>query len=367
MKLEKDAIISQNKILSEIGKGGMGESFVDFKLEAGRVLDVRSPVEFEQGHIPGATNFPLFTNDERAEIGVCYKTEGKDAAISRGFDFAGPRFGEMVRRAKELAPGKTVRIHCARGGLRSRSVAWLLETADFRVITLSGGYKSYRNWVREVVGSSRLIYILSGFTGTGKTRILKALQKHRRQALDLEGLANHRGSSFGGLGMREQPTTQHFENLIAEKLSEMNPDKPVWIEAESSRVGTCWVPEELFSLMKSAQRIDVTRPIEERLDILTEMYGQSDRTELIDATKRIAKRLGGERTKAAIELIYENDLREACRIILDYYDRSYVASRKRKPTSPPKLDIGGLSATQASSLLIQKAPMLLSADSQMIS
>ncbi len=329
-------------------------SIEDFRQASGLILDVRSPAEFALGHIPGALSFPLFSDEERAEIGICFKEKGKEEAIQIGFDIIGPRLGEMVRRAKAISPQKAVRIHCWRGGMRSRSVAWLFETSGMPVAVLEGGYKSYRRWVREVVELPRRINILGGLTGTGKTRILEALKASGNQTLDLEGLANNRGSSFGGLGMPPQPATQQFENLIAEELVLTNSSKPVWIEAESLRIGNCIIPEALFRQMKSSSAFEITRPIEIRLDILTEMYGQCDPADLIEATRRIAKRLGGLRTKAAIELINKNDFREACRLILDYYDRSYAEYRINRSLSIPQVDVGELSAANAAALLIEK-------------
>ncbi|NNE98322.1 MAG: tRNA 2-selenouridine(34) synthase MnmH [Pyrinomonadaceae bacterium] len=335
-----------------------------FRLAPGTILDVRSPAEFAQGHIPGAQNLPLFSNEERAQIGICYKEKGQEAAIQLGHKFVDPRRVEMIRKAGQLAGEGSIRLHCWRGGLRSKGVGRLLEDAGFDVRLLEGGYKSYRRWARDVVGAPRRISILTGLTGTGKTRILKSMREQGIQTLDLEGLANHRGSSFGGLGMPPQPTTQYFENLIAERLVEMDPDLPVWIEAESSRIGTCCLPEELFSQMRSAPAIAIARPINERLDILTEMYGEADGSKLIEATKRISQRLGGQRTKSAIDLISENDLRGACRLILDYYDRTYTVHRKRRGVSVPEIDVGGLSATDAAAFLLEKAPSLVSSFSQ---
>jgi tRNA 2-selenouridine synthase len=331
-------------------------SIADFRSASGPILDVRSPGEFEHGHIPGAVSFPLFTDAERAEVGLCYKERGRSAAIELGFDLVGLRLGDMVRRAREIASGKAIRVHCWRGGLRSRGVAWCLQTAGFRVGTLDGGYKSYRRWCRQIVGMPRSINILGGLTGTGKTHILKALQEQGEQVLDLEGLASHRGSNFGGLGMPTQPSTQHFENLVAECLVRFDPARPVWIESESARIGTCWVAEGLYCQMKSAPTIEIIRPLDERLDILLEMYGRIDKAELIEATKRIRKYLGGQRTQGAIYQIEKNDLREACRIILDYYDRSYQSDLKRRPMSVPVLDISDLSAQEAAKLLIGQSP-----------
>ena len=331
-----------------------------FRSSDGPILDVRSPIEFERGNIPGASNFPLFTNEERSEIGTCYKKRGRDDAIQLGFSIVNPILEDFIRRAVEIAPDKKARIHCSRGGMRSRSVAWLLETAGFRVGLLDGGYKSYRRWIREIVNTPRSINILGGLTGTGKTRILKALSEQRQQVLDLEGLANHRGSSFGGLGMSPQPSTQQFENVIAEELVVQDPNCPVWIEAESARIGSCVIPEELFRQMKSAPAIRVTRPVEMRLDILTEMYGNTARGDLIEATKRISKKLGGERTTAAIDLIGKNEIREACRIILGYYDRCYSSDIHRRKMPARKLDIGRLTANDAAMLLIKESSTLIS-------
>jgi tRNA 2-selenouridine synthase len=326
----------------------------DFRDASVPILDVRSPCEFDHGHIPGAINFPLFSDEERAEIGICFKEKGKEAAIQIGFDLVGPRLGEIVRQAMAIAPDKAVRIHCWRGGMRSQSVAWLLRILGMQVALLEGGYKSYRRWVREIVSLPRRIHVLGGLTGTGKTQILESLRKLGNQVLDLEGLANNRGSSFGSLGMPPQPTTQQFENLIAENLCLMDPTKPVWIEAESLRIGICTIPEELFRLMKSAPAFEITRPIEVRLDILTEMYGHINPLDLITATKRIAQRLGGLRTKSAIGLINKNEIRDACRLILDYYDRCYAEYSNNRPLSIPQVDLGHLSAENAALLLIEK-------------
>lgn len=330
----------------------------DFLGAPGPVLDVRSPGEYAHGHIPGAVSFPLLTDGERAEVGTRYKKSGRNEAVELGFDIIGPKLGDLVRRAGELAPEGAVRVHCWRGGMRSRSTAWFLQTAGFRAVTLEGGYKSYRRHVRRIVAVPRSIRIVSGLTGTGKTSILNALEEAGEQVLDLEGLANHRGSSFGGLKMPPQPSTQHFENLIAERLSGFDPGRRLWIEAESARVGSCWVPEELFAQMKTAPTVDLYRPLEERLDVLTETYGPADMEALVEATERIRKRLGGKRTRDAVELIRQKDLRGACRIILDYYDRTYRADLERRPVEVPRLDIGGLSPEGAAARLIEKAPQL---------
>ena len=326
-----------------------------FRAAGGPILDVRSPIEFKGGHIPGAISFPLFSNDERAKIGAAYKDEGSDAAIKLGYEFVAPRTAAIVRKAKELSSRNKVRVHCWRGGLRSQKMVRLLADSGLEAAALAGGYKTYRSWVLEVVTEPREILMLCGLTGTGKTDILESLVGLGEQALNLEDLANHRGSSYGALGMPPQPTTQQFGNLIAEKLSEFDSARRVWIEAESPQVGTCWIPEHLAAAMRSAPAVEITRSLDERLDILTETYGEANRNQLIIATERIEKRLGGERTKEAVRLIREDDLRGATAIILDYYDRTYLAHQKRRGLNSIRADVHGLDPKSAAAFLIEKA------------
>ena len=324
----------------------------EFRSSPGPVLDVRSPAEFDKGRVPGAHNFPVFSDEERKRIGICYKHEGREAAVSLGLEIVGPRLKEMVDHAVSLAPEKRVRVHCWRGGMRSKSVGWLLETAGFEVAVLEEGYKAYRRWVRSVFARDWKVQILGGLTGTGKTNILNALRDEGEQILDLEDLANHRGSAFGGLEMEPQPPTQHFENLIAEEMNQLDPARRVWIESESRRIGACWVPEELYQLMKNGPVVMAQRPVEERLAILSEMYGGVDPELLVHSTKRISKGLGGERTKRAVENIRAGDLREASRIILEYYDKRYLVDAARRPVTPIEVDVRGLDDNEAARAVV---------------
>ncbi|MGD1859886.1 MAG: tRNA 2-selenouridine(34) synthase MnmH [Leptolyngbyaceae cyanobacterium] len=331
-----------------------------FLAAKGPLLDVRSPGEYAQGHIPGAVSYPLFTDEERAQVGICYKEQGKDAAVELGFDLLGPKLGNRVREAKAIAPERSVRVHCWRGGMRSGGVAWGLQMAGFQVATLEGGYKAFRRWIRTVFAQPRQIIVLGGMTGTGKTQILQALEKLGEQVLDLEGLANHRGSSFGNLDLPPQPRTEHFENLIGDCLSQFDTARPVWIEAESKRVGTCRVPEELFQQMEAAPTIEVVRPLEERLDILVDVYGTTNRDELVAATERLRKRLGGQRTQTAVDLIRQESPREVCKVLLDYYDRTYRYDLERRQKVIPQIDLAGHNPKMAARLLLEKSPFLVS-------
>ncbi|MGG6238983.1 tRNA 2-selenouridine(34) synthase MnmH [Nodosilinea sp. AN01ver1] len=330
----------------------------DFLQGSGPILDVRSPGEYEHGHIPGAVSFPLFTDEERANVGTHYKQVGREAAVELGFDIAGPKCGEFVRAAKALAPDRHLRIHCWRGGMRSGGMGWILELAGFTVHTLAGGYKAYRHWVRDALASPKKIMILGGMTGSGKTLILQELAALGEPVLDLEALANHRGSSFGALLLPPQPSTEHYENLLAEQWATLPSQRSIWLEAESRRVGTCRIPNELFAQMEAAPAVEVVRSLDERLDLLVDIYGEASTEELIEATERIRKRLGGDRTQSAIQHIQAGNLRAACTIILDYYDRAYRYDLERRHRIIPQLDITGLSPADSARLLVAKTPQI---------
>lgn len=330
----------------------------DFLQGSSPILDVRSPGEYDHGHIPGAASFPLFSDDERARVGTCYKQVGREAAVELGFDIAGPKCGEFIRAAKALAPDRHLRVHCWRGGMRSGGMGWILELAGFTVHTLVGGYKAYRRWVRETLAIPKPILILGGMTGSGKTLILQELAALGEHVLDLEDLANHRGSSFGALLLPPQPSTEHYENLLAQQWVELEGNRSVWLEAESRRVGTCRIPNELFAQMEAASAVEVVRSVDERLDLLVDIYGEASTEELTEATERIRKRLGGDRTKTAIDFIQAGNLRAACAIILDYYDCAYRYDLERRGRAIPQLDIRGLSPAASARLLVDKLPQL---------
>ncbi|MEB3322051.1 MAG: tRNA 2-selenouridine(34) synthase MnmH, partial [Synechococcaceae cyanobacterium] len=298
----------------------------EFLAGGGVLLDVRSPGEYARGHIPGARNLPLFDDSERAEIGTLYRHHGRRAAVRRGLALVGPRLaamGDELAAWSERGGGEPLRLHCWRGGMRSASVAWLAGSLDLPVVLLEGGYKAYRRWVLERFAEPWPIRLLGGRTGTGKTDLLLALGRAGVAVVDLEGLAHHRGSSFGALGLPPQPTSEQFENRIATALHGLRGAGEIWLEAESVMVGRCRVPADLWRQMKQAPVLEISRPLEERLAQLVAVYGRQDPGELAAATRRIARRLGPQRTARALEAIGRRDWMEACRQMLDYYDRCY--------------------------------------------
>ncbi len=296
------------------------------KLRAFPIVDARSSGEFAQGHIPGAINVPLFDNEERKQVGIEYKQKGREEAVRLGLTFVGPRMAEYVDRAREIAPEGKLLLYCARGGMRSRSLAWLWSLAGLRVQTLQNGYKGFRQWVLEMVALPRRYRILAGKTGSGKTWILHELARRGEQVIDLEGLAHHRGSVFGSLGLPEQPTQQQFENNLALALATLDSRRPIWLESESRRIGTLQLPQAFYERMIVSSGVYLDVPLEQRVSNILVEYGNFSAEMLAERLGYIAKRLGGQRTTECRHFIESGDLAEASRILMEYYDRTYQRS-----------------------------------------
>ena len=287
------------------------------------VLDVRTPAEFRHGHLPGAFNMPLFSDEERAQVGTTYKQVGREAAILQGFELTGAKWAGFIRQALEIAPHKRVAVHCWRGGMRSAAIAWALDLYGFEVCLLEGGYKAYRRWVQRQFEVAWDLRVIGGMTGSGKTRILHALQAKGEQMVDLEGLAQHQGSAYGTMNRLMQPSQEQFENNLAEVLYRLDDSRRVWVEDESMAIGKCLVPRPFWDQMQTAALFDLQVPAETRVAALVQEYGHLDKEFLISCTQRIRKRLGTEQTKHAIAAIREDNMAEFIRLVLVYYDKTY--------------------------------------------
>ncbi len=287
------------------------------------IIDVRSPAEFALAHIPGAKNIPLLENNERAEVGILYKNSGRQAAILKGLEIIGPKMAGFVKKGLGISPSRKLRMHCWRGGMRSDSMAWLFSTAMFEVKILEGGYKNYRRFIREVLSSEVKYIVLSGTTGTGKTEILHALKEKGQQVIDLEGMAHHKGSSFGALGEKPQPSTEQFENDLYDAWKPLDKSKPIWLEDESRFIGKVSIPDPFFEKMRNCCVIRVDMPLELRVERLVKDYATFPKQGLVDATERITKRLGGQHAKRAVVSIENDDFKTAIEIVLHYYDKTY--------------------------------------------
>jgi len=295
------------------------------------VVDVRSPAEFEHGHFPGAYSIPLFSDEERAIIGTTYTEQNPEKALKEGLKIVGPKMVSFVEMARKIARANTLLLYCWRGGKRSHSMAWLFETAGMNVYVLEGGYRAYRKHLKASFRKPLPMIIVGGMTGSGKTEILSTLQKRGEQVIDLEGLANHKGSVFGSLGQAKQPTTEQFENNLFLVWNRLNPHKTTWIEDESKAIGRVYIPDELFNQMKTAPLIDIALNRSYRIERLVRDYAGFNMEDLIVSVQKIERRLGGLNARRCIEAIRNKNFPKAADILLYYYDKTYRHAMSTHP------------------------------------
>ena len=294
------------------------------------LVDVRSEGEFEQGHIKGAVNIPLLTNEERALVGTAYKQKGQQQAIHLGFKLVGPRLSEIIQQTEKVAGGKEILVHCWRGGMRSNNFCQFAAMAKIKVQPLKGGYKAYKQFTTEYFQKPLQIMLIGGCTGSGKSEVLRALAENGEQIIDLEELASHKGSAFGSLMMAPQPSTEQFHNNLFEELYSLDLKRRIWIEDESITIGKVFLPPDFWVQMKNSPlvQMEVSKGI--RIQRLVNEYGAADRGEFLSAMDKIVKRLGGQHYKAAKEKLLADDMAGTIDILLTYYDKYYLGSIENK-------------------------------------
>lgn len=292
------------------------------------MVDVRSPGEFLAGHIPGVRNIPLLTDEERVAVGTDYKQRGQAEAIRTGFRLVGPRLHDIIVEAERVGPEMIV--HCWRGGMRSRNFSQFVGMAGIRTHTLDGGYKSYRQRAFEYFGKPFELKIIGGCTGSGKSEILRALAARGEQILDLEALASHKGSVFGGLMMAPQPTTEQFENFLFEKMLTLDLTRTIWIEDESIAIGKVFLPQPFWKRMNVSPVMEVALDKSIRIQRLVEEYGDADNEAFLGAMEKIIKKLGGQHYQAARQKWLAGEKAASIEILLTYYDKAYRAGLERK-------------------------------------
>lgn len=294
------------------------------------VTDVRSEGEFAAGHIPGALNLPLLNNEERRAVGIDYKQKGQLEAIKTGFRLVGPRIIDIVNDAEGIAPGRELLVHCWRGGMRSSNFCNFVEMAKIRTHALKGGYKAYRNMALRSFQRPFQFIVIGGSTGSGKSEILRALKKHGEQVIDLEMLASHKGSAFGGLMLPPQPTTEQFQNNLFETMLNIDATRRVWIEDESIAIGKIFLPDDLWHRMSISPIVEMAVDKPTRISRLVKEYGGADRDQFLGSMEKIVKKLGGQHFNQAKEKWLSGDAASTIEILLTYYDKAYATGLSKK-------------------------------------
>lgn len=318
------------------------------------IIDVRAPIEFKKGHIPGAINLPLFDDDERVEVGTLYRQKGREDAVVRAYEIIVPKLNKYKDKIKEISYDSKILVHCWRGGMRSEGMATFANALGFDAFVLDGGYKAYRKFIREEFLRPSNIVILSGMTGSGKTDILCSMQQQGEQVIDLEGIANHRGSAFGSLGQEEQPSNEQFENNIFDIWKDFDLSKTIWIEDESRKVGKVVINEPLYEQMRNAPVVKINVAKSHRIGYLIEGYADFDQDILIESVTKIEKRFGLENTKKTVEYIRAKDYHSAIAHILNYYDKGYGFGIKKRPIEKiHEIDLGEINPEKNSKAVLE--------------
>jgi tRNA 2-selenouridine synthase len=305
-----------------------------FKSQPICIIDVRAPIEFNEGHIPSAINIPLLDDEMRRRVGIIYKEKGRGAAIEEGLKLVnmGHLVEEIRIKLSSYKDGDSVGLYCFRGGLRSECMGWLLRLLGYKVKILEGGYKSFRRWVRGQFCKNYDMVILSGKTNVGKTEIIEMMGS---RAINLERMANHKGSVFGGFD-GVQPTQQMFENILGVELSKIM--GRFFIEDESRNIGKVKIPDEFFFKMRKASVVVLEDSIENRVKRCVDEYGKYAKGDLKRAIEWLKKHLGYERSKEAFLLLDRGDYDGCCRVLFEYYDRKYTNGLMKRGASGDSID-----------------------------
>ncbi|AHF06637.1 tRNA 2-selenouridine(34) synthase MnmH [Desulfitobacterium metallireducens] len=298
-------------------------------LENPILVDVRSEGEYQEATIPGALNLPLLNNEERAQVGTTYTQTSPALAREEGLKFISPKLPDLIKQAQIWSEQGPLVLFCWRGGMRSKSLASVLDLMGVPVYRLQGGYKSYRKNVVEFFEQEPFLkfVVLRGNTGVGKTEILKQLKSEGYPSIDLEKLANNRGSVFGDVGLGAAPSQKKFEALLYEELREIK-DKGysyIIVECESKRIGRVTLPVKFYNAMQQGTQILVYDSIPNRVKRLVQEYTEipDSLTQIREALIRLAKTLGHKKLEQYNLLLEENRLADFTQNLLEYYDALY--------------------------------------------
>jgi tRNA 2-selenouridine synthase len=286
-------------------------------------VDVRAPVEFNEDHVPGSVNLPVFNDWERVEVGKIYRACGQQQAVVRGSEIVGEKLGPMIREFSRVTVGFTPVVYCFRGGMRSTAFTSLLDSVGFDVYRLAGGYREYRRFVMDYMQNPVMhphVFVVHGLTGTGKTDILRNIPA----SIDLESLAGHRGSVFGAIGT--SPYSQKFfESGLMRRMEDLAGEPYMVIEGESRKIGDIHLPEKILRCITSCPGILVRASMERRVEILMREYaGAFDVAHVIAIVRSLESRLGKKAASHLVDLISRERRHEFIEFLLEkYYDPLY--------------------------------------------
>ncbi|MBS4032488.1 MAG: tRNA 2-selenouridine(34) synthase MnmH [Clostridiales bacterium] len=300
------------------------------------IVDVRSPLEYAEASIPGAVNIPLFDDQERAVVGTTYKQEGTDQAKMVGLSLVSPRLPKMVEKIISAAAGREIVLYCWRGGMRSRSIFTLLEALGYPVLQLVGGYKAFRRRVNKFLNDATVnvpVIVLNGLTGVGKTLVIKELQQMNAPALDLEAMANHRGSAFGSVGLGKPRSQKDFEALLFLEIHKCKDAPFLIVEGEGKCIGSVVIPEFFYQAMLDGQHILLETGLETRVERIVDEYRNvsvENTEDLATAVLALQKRLGKNKCEELAEQVRQGEFHYAATCLCtEYYDSYYKDSRRR--------------------------------------
>lgn len=307
------------------------EDALEQQRQGALLIDVRTPAEFAETTIPGAINVPVFSNEERARVGTVFKQQGKRDARRLGVELVSPRIPELIRQVEDAHDGckGPVIVFCWRGGMRSLSIVSFLNLAGVPARQLIGGHKTFRRMVVDYFETQKWapVYVLRGLTGVGKTRVLHALQQRDFPVVDLEGLANHRGSAFGALGLEPQPSQKMFEALLWKRLEQLSGRRYLLTEGESLHIGRLQVPKSFHQAMQVQKSLWLTASLDTRTQIILEEYPALDqlRDQFSRPLNSLKERLGKVALAGMTELLERGQWGPLVReLMVRYYDPLYM-------------------------------------------
>lgn len=310
------------------------ETALKRRADGALLVDVRTALEFNEATIPGAVNVPILNDAERVEIGTLYKEQGSDIARIRGVELVAPKIPQLIQTINSLRTNqrRPIVIFCWRGGLRSRAMTAFLQLAGFPAFQLRGGHKAFRRLVVDFFdhGDWGRMLVLRGLTGVGKTRVLQQLSQQDQPVIDLEGLANHRGSAFGGVGLGQQPGQKKFESLLWAALQSIPKGSWALTEGESRHIGKIILPVRFFQSLQIEKTLWLETEFEKRIQIILEDYTVSELAEetFIQPIQSLQRRLGMTEVENMLELLRQKNWHElVSELMLKYYDPLYCHTK----------------------------------------